>query len=200
MQGCTWTETGTEENLFVLETLAKAEGCLQAVVEWEEDGDLEPVRADDHREGGERSAGGLHILSSVHTGLLQAGEGRGPADDSGPLENAPCHWWDRYPCSSLWGVIHETRIWGLGPADPLVSRVDMVPGLKELTVCGGAGTGPGTAATKPGSLLSALSSLLSASPLVPTLSSTLLLPALALGGAHLHRLSLQVPHLNPYPP
>lgn len=57
MQGCTWTETGTEENLFVLETLAKAEGCLQAVVEWEEDGDLEPVRADDHREGGREVSG-----------------------------------------------------------------------------------------------------------------------------------------------
>lgn len=85
-------------------------------------------------------------------------------------------------------------MWGRGPGDPLVSKADGVPALMELTVYGGAKAGPGGAATKPVSFLSVSPSPLSVSPCVPTLFSTPLLPALALGGALLHRLSLWLPH------
>lgn len=180
---CVQTKMGTKESLFIWETLAEAEACPQAVIEWEEDRDREPVRADDTTGKGVRGQReAFTLLSSVHPGLLQAGEGRGPADDSGSLENAPRHWWDRYRCSSFPGVIHETHVWGLGLADILVSKADVVAGLKELTVYGGAQAGPGAAVTKPGSPLSVVPSPLSVSSLVPSLSSTPFLPGLALGG------------------
>lgn len=70
------TKMGTEENLFVWETLAEAEAPPQAMVEWEEDGDREPVRADDTIGRGARGQlEAFTLLSSVHAGLLQAGEG-----------------------------------------------------------------------------------------------------------------------------
>lgn len=42
-----WASGRTEENLFDVETLAKAEAQLQTVVEWEEEEKVETVCADD---------------------------------------------------------------------------------------------------------------------------------------------------------
>lgn len=70
------TNMRTEENLLDLETLAKAEAQLQAVVGWEEDEKMETVSADDT--AGEVSdrvqLEAFTLLSPLHTGLLQAGE------------------------------------------------------------------------------------------------------------------------------
>lgn len=66
----------TEENLLDLETLAKAEAQLQAVVGWEEDAKMETVSTDET--AGEMSdqvqLEAFTLLSPLHTGLLQAGE------------------------------------------------------------------------------------------------------------------------------
>lgn len=70
------TNMRTEENLLDLETLAKAEAQLQAVVGWEEDAKMETVSTDET--AGEMSdqvqLEAFTLLSPLHTGLLQAGE------------------------------------------------------------------------------------------------------------------------------
>lgn len=87
------------------------------------------------------------------------------------------------------GTIPAANIWGLGPGDTLVSKVDVVPDLMELTVHRGAEADPGGTFAKLVFLLLALPSRLLLSPCVLALSSTPLLPALNLGGALLQQIT-----------
>lgn len=95
----------------------EAEAPLQAVTEQEEDEKAETVSAGTRCRGGERQRSleaFFTVLSPVCTGLLQAGESRGAADDGGSLEDAPRHWWDRYCALPFWEPFMQPII-GAGP-------------------------------------------------------------------------------------
>lgn len=109
----------TVKHLAVLDRLDKI--VSQVVRGWEGREETQAVNADGDGRAVHPSHHLLQPLPSIPTGLLQAGESRGLADDRGPLEDAPCLWWHRYQCSTLLGINHTTSTLIQGPGDQGVS-------------------------------------------------------------------------------